>query len=69
MKFAEESSNKYSTANINWEPLETYKTGQVLELNIVMNAYHVSASLILVGTVSGEVLRNGFSLHDQECLA
>lgn len=46
MQNAEESSNTYSTANINWEPLGTYKTGQVLELNIVMNAYHVSAALI-----------------------
>lgn len=37
---AEEGSNKYSTANINWDPLETFTSGQVLEIDIVMNAFH-----------------------------
>eukprot|EP00903_Cladosiphon_okamuranus_P006097 g6007.t1 len=37
---AAEGSNRYSTANINWEPASSFISGQVLEMDIVMNAYH-----------------------------
>ncbi|CAM9764793.1 unnamed protein product [Ectocarpus sp. 12 AP-2014] len=33
-------SNTYSTASSNWEPLAMYRSGQVLEFVIVMNAHH-----------------------------
>ncbi|CAN0101493.1 unnamed protein product [Ectocarpus sp. 6 AP-2014] len=33
-------SNTYSTASSNWEPLTTFQSGQDLEFNVVMNAYH-----------------------------
>jgi len=35
----DEGSNVYSTPNINWEPQETYKSGDVIEINTVVNAY------------------------------
>ncbi|CAM9378424.1 unnamed protein product, partial [Ectocarpus sp. 8 AP-2014] len=37
---ADEGTNVYSTANINWDPLDSFTSGQVLEMDIVMNAYH-----------------------------
>ncbi|CAN0252453.1 unnamed protein product, partial [Ectocarpus fasciculatus] len=37
---ADESSNVYSTPNINWDPIDSFTSGQVLEMDIVMNAYH-----------------------------
>lgn len=37
---AAEGTNVYSTPNSNWEVLESFKGGQVLEMDIVMNAYH-----------------------------
>lgn len=37
---AEEGTNYYSTANIEWPILETVQQGQVLEIKMGMNAYH-----------------------------
>lgn len=37
---APEGTNKYSTANVNWPTIDSFKSGQVLEMDIVMNAYH-----------------------------
>ncbi|CAN0362132.1 unnamed protein product, partial [Hapterophycus canaliculatus] len=36
----EQARNVYSTPTIGWDVLETLKSGQVLEMDIVMNAYH-----------------------------
>lgn len=35
----DEGSNVYSTANIYWEPQATFKSGDVIEINTVVNAY------------------------------
>ncbi|CAM9620047.1 unnamed protein product [Ectocarpus fasciculatus] len=37
---ADEESNVYSTANIGWDVLGSFKSGEVLEMDIIMNAYH-----------------------------
>ncbi|CAB1100464.1 unnamed protein product [Ectocarpus sp. CCAP 1310/34] len=37
---ADEGSNVYSTANIGWDVLDSFKSGEVLEIDIIMNAYH-----------------------------
>lgn len=37
---AEESSNIYSTPNSNWKVIDSFTSGQVLDMTIVMNAYH-----------------------------
>ena len=34
---AGEGVNVYSTPNINWEPLDSFESGQVLEMNVVVN--------------------------------
>ena len=35
-----EGENTYSTPNRNWKVLQTYKTGQVIEIETVMTAHH-----------------------------
>lgn len=37
---ADEGSNVYSTPTVDWDVLESYEGGQVIEMDVVMNAYH-----------------------------
>lgn len=48
---ADEGSNVYSTANIGWDVLGSFKSGEVLEMDIIMNAYHWVSPLAYVTAV------------------
>lgn len=48
---ADEGSNVYSTANIGWDVLGSFKSGEVLEMDIIMNAYHWVSPLSHVASV------------------
>ncbi len=39
-QFESEGMNKYSTASSDWGVLGSYRSGEVIEMNVVMNAYH-----------------------------
>lgn len=44
----------YSTANSNWEVLGSFESGQVIEMDLIINAYHkVSA---ISGTRYGTIM-------------
>lgn len=37
---AAEGTNVYSTPNSNWPVIDSFKGGQVIEIDTIMNAYH-----------------------------
>ena len=42
---SEEGSNTYSTPNREWEVLGSFQSGQVLEMDLIMNTNHMVSAI------------------------